>query len=117
MVGFLPTILLLIFRAFFTLKADAWAQKRLQTSYFWFQIVFVVLVTAIGGSVVEFTKTIFFDPLALPDLLGETMPGATHFYMNFLVLQWVTHAMNLTRWAVLGKYVAFRQLYDQEESR
>ena len=34
MVGFLPTILLLIFRSFFILKADAWSQTRLQKFYF-----------------------------------------------------------------------------------
>ena len=26
------------------------------------------------------------------------MPTSTHYYLNFLVLQWVTHAMNLTRY-------------------
>jgi hypothetical protein len=117
MVGFLPTFLLLIFRACFTLNADAYAQQRLQTWYFWFQIVFVVLVTAIGNSVIEFTKTVLFDPLAVPALLGATMPGATHFYMNFLVLQWVTHALGMMRFVMLGKYKAFCVLFDEETAR
>ena len=29
--------------------------------------------------------------------LAVRMPASTHYYLNFLGLQWVTHAMNLTR--------------------
>jgi len=117
MVGFLPTFLLLIFRSFFTLKADAFSQNKMQKYYFWFMIIFVVLVVAIGDDVNEFTLTLLTNPLALPDLLGATMPGATHFYMNFLVLQWVTHAMNLIRYVMLAKWKGFCYLYDEEEAR
>jgi hypothetical protein len=117
MVAFLPTILLLIFRSFFILKADAWSQTRLQKWYFWFQIVFVILITAIGDSVVEFTTTIFTDPIAVFGMLAETMPHATHFYMNFLVLQWTTHAMNLLRYVPLSKFLGFRNLFEEEEAR
>jgi len=117
MVAFLPTILLLIFRSFFILKADAWSQTRLQKWYFWFQVVFVILITAIGDSVVEFTTTIFTDPIAVFGMLAETMPHATHFYMNFLVLQWTTHAMNLLRYVPLSKFLGFRNMYEEEEAR
>jgi hypothetical protein len=117
MVAFLPTILLLIFRSFFILKADAWSQTRLQKWYFWFQIVFVILITAIGDSVVEFTTTIFTDPIAVFGMLAETMPHATHFYMNFLVLQWTTHAMNLLRYVPLSKFLGFRNVFEEEEAR
>jgi len=117
MIAFLPTILLLIFRSFFILKADAWSQTRLQKWYFWFQVVFVILVTAIGDSVVEFTTTIVSDPMAVFGLLAETMPHSTHFYMNFLVLQWTTHAMNLLRYVPLGKFRAFKLRYEEEEAR
>lgn len=30
------------------------------------------------------------------------MPSSTHYYLNFLVLQWVTHAMNMTRYVQAG---------------
>jgi hypothetical protein len=117
MVGFLPTILRLMFRSFFILNADAWSQTRLQKWYFWFQIVFVILITAIGESVVEFTTTIFTDPIAVFGMLAETMPHATHFYMNFLVLQWTTHAMNLLRYVPLSKFLGFRNIFEEEEAR
>ena len=42
----------LIVRCCFPLVAAAYAQHKLQIWYFWFQIVFVVLVTSIGPSVV-----------------------------------------------------------------
>merc|ERR1740117_523294 len=115
MVGMLPTFLLMIFRFCFTLKADAFAQQRLQNAYFWFQIVFVVLITAVGSNVAGFMLAIIENPLSLPMLLAETMPGATHFYMNFMVLQWVTHAMNLMRHVTLVKYLIFRKVCETEE--
>jgi hypothetical protein len=117
MVGFLPTFLLLIYRTFCTLKSNTYAQKRLQLAYFAFQIVFVVLVTSISGSVLDFTLAIFTDPLSIPGLLGETMPPATHFFMNFLALQWVTHSQQLVRYVMLTKFHAFRYLHEEEQAR
>merc|ERR1712157_568649 len=116
MVAFLPTILLMIFRSFWVLRADTLAQKKLQSYYFGFQLVFVVMVTAIGSDAVGFTMTVFTDPLALPDLLGETMPPATHFYMNFMVLQWVTHVQQMLRQVMLGKYILNSYLYDDDKA-
>lgn len=116
MVSFLPTFLLIIFRWFFTLKADAWAQHKLMTIYFWFNIVFVVLVAAIGRSVAEFTIAIFTEPAIVPELLGATMPDATHFYMNFLVLQWASHMQNLMRIVMLAKFKAFSMLFEEDRA-
>merc|ERR1719324_1339789 len=110
MIGFLPTFLILIFSAFFNLKAEAYAQHKLQ-------VVFVLLVTAIGNSVVEFTTALFTDPFAIFGLLGATLPLATHFYMNFLVLSWVTHAMNIMRYVSLSKFKTFSMLFEPEEAR
>merc|ERR1740121_3088520 len=71
MVAFLPTFLIIIFRVFFTLKADAWAQSKLQIWYFWFQVVFVILATAIGQDVTGFSKTVVTDPFATFGLLAD----------------------------------------------
>lgn len=119
MVSFLPTFLIIVFRSFFTLKADAVAQHMLQESYFMFQVVFVILTTAIGKSVVGFTDQIVEHPRAVFHIMAETMPRATHFYMNFVVLRWTTHAWNLTRRANVGKYLARRATAreTEEESR
>jgi hypothetical protein len=117
MVAFLPTILILIFRFCFVLKDDAWSQLRLQNWYFVFQVVFVILITAISSNIVEFTETAFTDPTRIPILLGESMPYATHFYMNFMVLQWMTHSMNLTRYIQLAKYFIFSSFLESERAR
>jgi len=112
MVSFLPTFLTLIFNSFFTLKAAAWAQHHLQTYYFWFQLVFVILATAVGQNVAGFTEALVADPLTVFDNIARTMPFATHFYMNYLVLQMTTHTMNILRYINLTKYLGFRSVYD-----
>jgi len=116
MVGWLPTFLLTIFRTFFCLKDDAWAQKQLQSSYFIFQVVFVLLVTSIGSDIIGFTKTALADPFGLIPLFAETMPFATHFYMNYMVLQWVTHMSNFTRQDILQNYIIYSRMYPPEEA-
>jgi len=117
MVAFLPTFLLIIFRIFFTLRADAWAQHKLQVWYYWFQIVFVILATAVGQDVRGFTKTIIEEPFDIFSMMANTMPYATHFYMNFLVLQWATHAMGSMRYVPLFKYVSFKRLFDEKDAK
>lgn len=117
MVAFLPTFLIFIFRTFFVLKDDACAQQMLQNWYFVFQLVFVIMVTAVGGSVVDFTTTLAKEPLEISGMLGQTMPSATHFYMNYLVLQWTSHFLELLRVANLSKWFFFRTMYDDETAR
>jgi hypothetical protein len=117
MVAFLPTFLILIFRMCFTLKDDAFAQQMLQNWYFVFQVVFVILVTAIGSNMMQFLETLIEHPTEVFPLLGKSMPYATHFYMNYLVLQWASHAMVLTRYIQLGKFWLFSKIYDEKTAR
>lgn len=106
--SFLPTMMLLIFHNFFILKSTAWAQLRLQGWYFWFQIVFVVLVTAVGSSLIEVAKQVMDRPSALLGLLADTLPSASHFYLTYIVVQWVAHSVNLLRYMNLVKYILAR---------
>jgi hypothetical protein len=117
MVAFLPTFLVLIFQSFFTLKAHVWSQHKIQSWYFWFQVVFVIMATAVGQDFEGFVEALAKEPLTVFRVLAETMPYATHFYMNFLVLQWVTHAINMLRTAPLGKFLVARKLFDDEHAR
>eukprot|EP00913_Durusdinium_trenchii_P011416 g10721.t1 len=48
--SFLPTFLVMIFSACFTMKANAWEQHHIQQWYFYFLVVYVLLVTAVGTS-------------------------------------------------------------------
>lgn len=65
----------------------------------------------------EFLTVLFSHPLRVLSLLGNTAPAAEHFYMNYLVLQWVVDAMVLTRSTQLGKWIIFRNMYDDETAR
>jgi hypothetical protein len=116
MVSFLPTFLLLIFRAFFTLKADTWAQNKLQGWYFTFQVVFVILATAVGQNVADFMEKVGEDPFSTPIIMAMKMPAATHFYMNFLVLQWVAHCQNILRLSNLFKFKLFSRILPEDEA-
>jgi len=114
MVAFLPTFLIMIFRAFFTLKADAWAQHRLQVHYFYFQIVFVLLATEIKD-ISNFVQGLIHDPRATLMLFEHRLTTETHFYMNFISVQWVTHAVNITRYIVLMKFKIWQSIYHEDE--
>jgi len=117
MVAMLPTFLITIFRTFFILKADVYAQKNLQNWYFVFQVVFVIMATAVGTNINGFMMTLLQAPTEVFGLLADTMPQATHFFMNFLVLQWVTHVMGMMRHVILGKYLAFSKLVGEDEAK
>jgi len=117
MVAFLPTFLNMIFDTFFNLKANAYSQHKLQQWYFVFQIVFVVLATAVGQDVNTFMTTLAENPLGIFSVMANTMPYATHFYMNFLVLQWVTHVTNILRMVNLFKFKANLAFFDEEEAK
>jgi len=113
----LPTFIVMIFGACFPLKANVFAQLKIQSWYFGFQVVFVIMATAVGTNVNEFVNTLASEPLSAPSVLAQTMPFATHFYMNFLVLQWVTHLTNLCRMANLFKFLGWSKIYDEEEAK
>mmetsp|Transcript_149497 Transcript_149497/g.272137 ORF Transcript_149497/g.272137 Transcript_149497/m.272137 type:complete len:818 (+) Transcript_149497:86-2539(+) len=117
MMSFLPTLLMFIFTSFFTLKAHRWAQLYCQTYYFWFLVLFVLLVTAIGSSLSNFVSEIAQSPFLIFGIIAEELPLTTHFYMNWVVLQWTTHAMNLTRYINLGKYLIYKPMMDPEDAR
>merc|ERR1740123_1324648 len=45
------------------------------------------------------------------------MPYATHFYMNFLVLAWATHAMGMMRYVPLTKFKIALKIWDEEGAK
>lgn len=110
-ISFVPTFFVAIFQNFFVLKAEAWVQQKIQVWYFYFQVLFVLLVTAIGSSLIDTTKEIAEDPFSVFSLLAETLPLATHFYLSYLPLQWAGHAQNLLRLVNLFKFQALRVVY------
>lgn len=117
MVSFMPMFLLMIFSHFFALKADSWLQHKVQLWYYYFNVIFVLLVTAVGSSLVATVDQLIEDPLSVFKLLADSMPCATHFYLNLYPVQWATHAMAFTRYFPLRKYLAARYYLDERAAK
>mmetsp|Transcript_26940 Transcript_26940/g.77301 ORF Transcript_26940/g.77301 Transcript_26940/m.77301 type:complete len:764 (+) Transcript_26940:48-2339(+) len=108
MMGFLPTFLMLIFDSFFSLKAYAWAQLKLQRYYFAFLVTFVLLTTAIGNSIYPRAVEIYQNPPRLLGILADALPSATNFYLDYMLVQVMLHGVNLTRYVQLMKWWSFK---------
>jgi hypothetical protein len=117
MTSMLPTFIMWIFAGFFAISSEGAAQFRLQKWYFWFQIVFVLLISAIGTNLTAFLEELAENPLGFLSLIADSLPATTHFFLNFVVLQPVTHSMNLTRYIGLAKYIVFKSVCSEERAR
>eukprot|EP00931_Biecheleriopsis_adriatica_P101619 TRINITY_DN7671_c1_g1_i3.p1 TRINITY_DN7671_c1_g1~~TRINITY_DN7671_c1_g1_i3.p1 ORF type:complete len:765 (-),score=174.00 TRINITY_DN7671_c1_g1_i3:53-2347(-) len=116
--SFLPTVLLAIVNNFFSLKSSQLAQEKLLVWYFWFQVIFVILVTAVGNDFILFVERIIENPMALLHLMADQLPKATHFYMNYLVVQWSTNFINILRYVNLIKFLVFKEAsYPEDEAK
>jgi hypothetical protein len=114
--SFLPTALMAIFRVFYTLKARAWLQQELQKYYFWFLVIFILLVTTFGTEIIVPALQIGITPLKLAPMLANSLPQASHFYLNYEMTQWVTHSLDMTRWIQLTKYLVYRRSYSDRRA-
>merc|ERR1719284_1308658 len=110
-IGFVPTFFMIIFSKFFCVKSGSLLQHKIQVWYYYFQVIFVLLVTAIGSSLLDTMEELAEDPTSIVYLLASSLPLATHFYLNFLPLQWVTHAQNMLRLSNWFKFKAFSTLF------
>jgi hypothetical protein len=115
MVDFLPTILNMIFVNCFSLYDKTQSQFKLSVWYWWMNLLYVVMITALGTNFMSFVETLSKDPLKIFSLLADTMPECTHYYMNYICMQTYTHAMVLTRYVPYIKYRnALRSRGEQE---
>jgi len=115
--SFLPTFLVMIFNACFALKADAWEQHYIQQWYFYFLVVYVLLVTAVGTSLWDRVRELVENPTGLLQMLAQSLPAATHFYLNYVPLQWGTHGTNMLRYMNLFKFLGFRKVCSEETAQ
>eukprot|EP00929_Paragymnodinium_shiwhaense_P097707 TRINITY_DN59330_c0_g1_i1.p1 TRINITY_DN59330_c0_g1~~TRINITY_DN59330_c0_g1_i1.p1 ORF type:complete len:840 (+),score=196.89 TRINITY_DN59330_c0_g1_i1:126-2645(+) len=113
----LPTLLLGIIDNLLTLKSKTHAQRRLQAWFFAFQVIFVLLITAIGRSLIDSVIAIVNQPRLTLVLLANSLPNASHFYMNYMALGWFAESLELLRHSQLMRYTAFRVMgYCHEEA-
>jgi len=104
----LPSILNTIISNFFTRKAGAWAQLRLERWYVTFLFIFVVLVAIVGRSLIITVVALALQPSEIFGLLAASLPGASHFYIDYLVLDWFTTAWQIVRHGNLLAYWFYR---------
>jgi len=113
--SFLPTILVIVFdKLFFTIGIQR-IQAKLQEWYFWFQVIFVVLVTAVGRSVLTAAQTLLERPMSASALLSASLPASSNFYLNYLVIQWLSSCLELTRLWNFTKYMFFLHRGHQQQ--
>lgn len=110
MMSFLPTFLMIIFTSFFSAKASRWDQLRLQKWYFLFLVVFVLLITAVGGDLTHTIAVVVHSPLSVLKILAHKLPLSSHFYLNYVVVQPLTDALDLTRYMNLLKYIIYSRV-------
>jgi len=117
MMSFLPTFIMWILDAFFVLDSEVWRQLTLQTWYFWFLLVFVLLISAIGTNLAEFVENIAESPFHIFSMFAQMLPVTSHFFLNYVVMQALTHCMNLTRYVQIVKFLMFKSAVDEERAR
>jgi len=117
LLAFLPTILLSIFKTFFTLRSEAMAQHLLQFWYFWFQVIFVIVLPVLGTNFGSFAKKIYYTPDDVLELVADKVPQSTAFFNNFLLIQCTGACIAATRHINLAKFLLFRAIYPHEEAR
>lgn len=84
------------------------AELQVQAWYFAFQIIQVFLVTALSSSATAFIPKIINEPHRVPELLAETIPKSSNFYLTYFILQGLgSSAKNIMNWTDLFQYIFF----------
>jgi len=67
--------------------------------------------------ILNFLQEIVNSPWTLFETLSNTLPSCTHFYMNYIITQWLNHSWQLLRIMPVTKYMTFREFYPLEKAR
>eukprot|EP00933_Yihiella_yeosuensis_P028449 TRINITY_DN22261_c5_g1_i1.p1 TRINITY_DN22261_c5_g1~~TRINITY_DN22261_c5_g1_i1.p1 ORF type:complete len:857 (-),score=138.07 TRINITY_DN22261_c5_g1_i1:83-2653(-) len=106
--AFLPPMLMAIATSVTVLKAGRWSQLKFMGWYFSFQVIFVLLVTSVGQSLVASISLILSRPKSIVYLLAGSLPSASNFYINYIMLSSLLDVMELLRLPQLLKYLFHR---------
>lgn len=58
-----------------------------QNNYFAFQVVQVFLITTLTSAASNAFQDVLKDPLGARDLLAQNLPGASDFYLSYILIQ------------------------------
>jgi len=109
--AFLPSILFSIIRSWFHVKSGAFAQVKLSRWYYSFLMIFVLLVTTLGRSIVVTVVALAQDPTGIIDLLAAWLPRTSHYYFNYMIMGWLTLTWELIRPANLFRHWSLVTFY------
>lgn len=67
-------------------------ESYVQNYYFYFRVVQVFLVAALGSTAMSVLAQIYSDPSSATTVLATRLPGASNFYLSYFVVQGFTEA-------------------------
>ncbi|CAE7558542.1 DISP3, partial [Symbiodinium sp. CCMP2456] len=113
----LPFCLYVVCSRLFVTKSERRCQLRVQSWYFFFLAVFVLLVPAVGSSVFYTMSRLVDHPKEIFSLLASTLPYSTHFYLSYFPLQWTFQVLEAARYPIAMKYLAMKALYGEDQAK
>mmetsp|Transcript_26479 Transcript_26479/g.47802 ORF Transcript_26479/g.47802 Transcript_26479/m.47802 type:complete len:822 (-) Transcript_26479:77-2542(-) len=108
--AFLPSVLHSIINGMLQQRSGANEQLKLQQYLTAFLLIFVVLVTSLGRGLTITLMMIADHPGQIVNLLAASLPSASHFYFNYVVLGWAVLTSDLLRLSNLTKYFFYRKV-------
>jgi len=117
LMSLVPTILMLIIRHFFVMKAETLCQYSLQHWYFLFKVHFELFLFALGRSLFTTYASLVRNPTHVFVLLASTLPRTSHFYLYYIPLQWVAYAVDCLRLANLFKFLYYQRSFTEDRAR
>lgn len=116
---FLPTVLHFIITTTLHLKAGSAEQLKLQQWSAAFLLLFVVLVTSLGRGLTITFFIVMQEPAKIISLLAASLPSASHFYFNYVILGWLVLPMDMLRMTNLAKWFFYRRVcsFEEDEAR
>lgn len=116
---FLPTVLHFIITTTLHLKAGSVEQLKLQQWSAAFLLLFVVLVTSLGRGLTITFFIVMQEPAKIISLLAASLPSASHFYFNYVILGWLVLPMDMLRMTNLAKWFFYRRVcsFEEDEAR
>lgn len=83
----MPPVIISLLGRFSGLVNRAEVENHLHSYYFWFRIVQVFLVAALGSTASSLLAQIYSDPSSTTTILAKRLPSASNFYLSYLVVQ------------------------------
>jgi hypothetical protein len=114
---FLPTICYSIASSCFTVIGSNKLQLKVQSWYFLLEVLYVILVVAIGSGLETFIAKLADHPLDIFNILADTMPSSSNFYGTYIILQWFSQCLILTRYMNLVKFWMYSKFHSPEDAR